>query len=225
MDSLTRRALSGTLKFQLLVALMIFPPALTLNYWQGWLFWAVFFACTLATTLYFVRHDPALVARRMRAGPTAEKQTSQKFIQTFAALFVAAIVILSALDHHFNWSVVPWPVVLLGDAAVVASFAIIFVVFRENSFAASTIQIADGQRVISTGPYAFVRHPMYAGAIPMIFGMPLALGSWWGLLPAFGLLAVVIWRLLDEEEYLARTLPGYADYQRRLRWRLLPLLW
>ena len=106
-----------------------------------------------------------------------------------------------------------------------AGFAVVFVVLRENSFASAIIEVTADQKVISTGPYAFVRHPMYAGAIPMFFGMPLALGSWWGLLPALALLAVIIWRLLDEEDYLQRNLPGYADYQRHVRWRLLPSIW
>src|SRR5262249_50373934 len=174
---------------------------------------------------YFLRYDPALVSRRMRAGPTAEKQSSQKRIQLFAMILIGTTIIVSALDHGLELSSVPWPIVLAADAAVIVSFAIIFVVFRENSFAASTIEIAADQRVISTGPYALVRHPMYAGAMPMFFGIPLALGSWWGLLPALGLAGVIVWRLLDEEDYLARNLAGYADYQHQLRWRLIPHVW
>lgn len=225
MENLTKQALLGTLKFQIALAVMIFGPALTVKYWQGWLFWLVFLACILLTTSYFLRHDPALVVRRMKAGPAAENEASQKLIQLFAAIFVCAIVIVSALDHQFNWSAVSWPLVLMGDALVVLSFVVIFFVFHENSFAASTIQIAPDQKVISTGLYALVRHPMYAGAMPMFFGMALALGSWWGFLPALALAAVIVWRLRDEENYLARNLPGYREYQGVVRWRLIPGVW
>ena len=224
-EELTKRALRGALKFQIALAVMIFAPALTLNYWQGWLFWLVFFACIWVNTVYFLRHDPALIARRMKAGPIAEKEPKQKLIQLFAVIFMCAMIVLSALDHLFGWSEVSWPVVLFGDALVILGYVIIFVVFRENTFAASIIQVDAGQKVVSSGPYAVVRHPMYAGAMPMIFGIPLALGSWWGMLPAGLLAGVIIWRLLDEENYLARNLTGYADYQRKVRRRLVPGVW
>jgi protein-S-isoprenylcysteine O-methyltransferase Ste14 len=225
MNDLAKQALTGTLKFHLVLALLIFGPALTLNYWQGWLFLFILLACTLPITLYLLRYDPALVVRRIKAGPAAESRGSQKLIQALAMILMCAVIVTSSLDHQFVWSAIPWPYVIFGDALVVAAFVFVFWVFRENSFAASTITVAAGQRVISTGPYALVRHPMYAGALPGIFGSAIALGSWWGLLPAALLTGVIIWRLLDEEKYLAQTLPGYADYQRKLRWRLFPLLW
>ena len=224
-NDLTGKALAGIFRFQAALAVLIFLPAFSLRYWQGWLFWLVFFASILVITLYFLKHDPALVRRRMKAGPTAEQQTSQKLIQLFAMLALCAVIILSALDHRYVWSSVSPLLAVAGDVLVVLGFAIVFVVFRENSFAASTITVAPDQWVIATGPYALVRHPMYAGAVFMFVGMPLALDSLWGLLPAALLMAVIIWRLLDEEQYLDRHLAGYPAYRQLVRSRLIPGIW
>ena len=161
----------------------------------------------------------------MRAGPTAEKERSQKIIQGFASLFFMATIIVPGLDHHFGWSTVPTPVVIASDVLVVFGFVSWFFVFKANSFAAATIQVVEGQRVITTGPYRWVRHPLYAGALPMFVCTPLALGSWWGLLAAIPLVGVIIWRLLDEERFLARNLPGYAEYCRSTPYRLIPFVW
>jgi protein-S-isoprenylcysteine O-methyltransferase Ste14 len=222
---LAKRALKGFGWFGLVLAAMIFAPAWSLTYWQGWALWLLFMASCLAITLYFVRRDPALIARRMQSGPTAEREATQKLIQTINAVLFCAIVILPSLDHRFGWSVVPLSIVVLGDCLVVAGFAIVFLVFRENAFASAIIEVSADQKVISTGLYAFVRHPMYVGAILIFVGMPLALGSWWGLVAAALLSGVMIWRLLDEERYLAVNLPGYQEYRRRVRWRLAPGVW
>jgi protein-S-isoprenylcysteine O-methyltransferase Ste14 len=225
MDDLAWRALTGLLKFQIALALLIFGPALTLNFWQGWLYWCLMLVISLAGSLYFLKADPALVARRLNAGPTAEREPRQKLIQSVASIAVCAIIVVSALDHLFGWSYVPTGFVLAGNAIFVLGYAFIFVVFRENSFASSIIEVGAGQRVIDTGPYALVRHPMYVGAIVMFFATPIALGSLWGLVPALILAVAITWRLLDEEEYLARNLAGYGEYRARVRWRLVPGLW
>lgn len=225
MDDLTKKALGATFKFQLALAVLIFLPALSLKYWQGWLFWWVFLVCVLVTTFYFVKHDPALVRRRMHAGPTAEQQPRQKVIQSLTSISLCATIVISALDHLFGWSAMSSSVVILGDVVVILSFAMIFVVLRENSFAAAIIQVDANQPVVATGPYAIVRHPMYAGAFPMFLAIPIALGSWWGLLPAVLIGCAIVWRLLDEEKYLESNLPGYRDYQQKVRWRLVPWAW
>jgi protein-S-isoprenylcysteine O-methyltransferase Ste14 len=191
----------------------------------GWLFWWVFLACMVFSAAYFLKHDPALVRRRMNVGPTAETRRQQKLIQTATSILLCATLIVSVLDYRSGWSSVPWPVVILGDAMVVLGFAAFFVVFRANTFAASIVEVSKDQRVIDTGPYAWVRHPMYAGALPMFFGMALALGSFWGLVPAALLTGAIVWRLLDEELVLAAELPGYTDYQRKVRSRLIPGVW
>jgi protein-S-isoprenylcysteine O-methyltransferase Ste14 len=201
---------------------VLFLPAGTLRYWEAWLFIAVFFACNLGLTAYLVLRDPQLLARRMSVGPGAEKTPAQKIIMTFAFLFFTAAAVVPALDHRFGWSDVPASTVLFGDALVVLSYLGFIRVFRENTYGAATIQVEAEQRVVSTGPYAIVRHPMYSAALVLTVGMPLALGSWWGLVTIVPGVLVFVWRLLDEERFLRRNLPGYAEYTQKVRWRLIP---
>jgi protein-S-isoprenylcysteine O-methyltransferase Ste14 len=224
-DDLTKRAFAGFARFQIALALMIFLPAWSLHYWQGWLYWLLFGAACVLITLYFLRHDRALIERRMQAGPGAETEPKQKLILKFASVALIAMYIVSPLDHRFGWSYVPDWLVLVGDALVALSFYGFFLTFRQNAFAAATVRVESDQPVISTGLYAIVRHPMYTAALALFLGTPLALGSWWGLVPAALLLAALVWRLLDEESYLARNLPGYTDYQRQVRTRLVPGIW
>src|SRR6266478_9063453 len=198
MNDVTRRALRSSLFGVLALAALLFVPAGTLDYWQAWLFMAVFVCTSGAITLYLAICDPKLLERRMNVGPRAEKEPAQKIIMVFAMLGFIAMLVFPVLDHRFGWSPVLASVSVLGDALIALGFLFIFFVFRENSYGASTIQIAEGQTVIATGPYAFVRHPMYAGALVMLIGTPLALGSWWGLF-ALLLISPAIWRLLDEE--------------------------
>jgi protein-S-isoprenylcysteine O-methyltransferase Ste14 len=225
MDDLAKRAFAGFARFQIALALMIFLPAWSPRYWQGWLYWLLFGGSCVLITLYFLRHDRALIERRMQAGPGAETEPKQKLILKFASVALIAMYIISPLDHRFGWSFVPSWLVLVGDALVVLSFHGFFLTFRQNAFAAATVRVESDQPVISTGLYAIVRHPMYTAALALLLGTPLALGSWWGLVPAALLLAALVWRLLDEESYLARNLPGYTDYQRRVRTRLVPGIW
>jgi protein-S-isoprenylcysteine O-methyltransferase Ste14 len=224
-DDLARTAYTKLARFQVGLALLIFAPAWSLTYWQGWLTWTLFLVCCVAITHYFLRHDRALIMRRMKAGPAAEREPRQKLILTFASVLMIATFLVSALDHALDWSWVSPRVSLVGAALMVAGFGVIFQAFRDNSFAAATIQVDSAQRVVNTGLYAHVRHPMYSGALIMFAGIPLALGSWWGLVPVALLAGTIVWRLLDEEDFLARNLTGYDDYRRRVRARLVPGLW
>jgi protein-S-isoprenylcysteine O-methyltransferase Ste14 len=225
MDDLTKRTLSGLAKFQLFLALVIFLPAWSLRYWQGWLYWLIFGLVCFALGLYFARHDPALVARRMEAGPKAEKEPRQKLILQCASVTLVALYVVCGLDHRFGWSSVPSSLVLIADLLVILGAYGFFVTFRENSYAASIVTVETGQPVISSGPYAVVRHPMYTAAVILYVATPVALASWWGLVPAAVLTGVIVWRLIDEETHLARNLPGYDDYRRKVRWRLVPGVW
>jgi protein-S-isoprenylcysteine O-methyltransferase Ste14 len=130
-----------------------------------------------------------------------------------------------ALDHRFSWSRVPLAVVVAGDVLVGVGFLIVFLVFRENSFASAVVEVSAAQKVIDTGPYARVRHPMYAGALVLLAGIPLALGSLFGLLVLVPFAAILVARLLDEERFLVRELPGYAAYRQKTRYRLIPYVW
>jgi protein-S-isoprenylcysteine O-methyltransferase Ste14 len=225
MNTLHKKAFGGLLLLALAMAALLFIPAGTLNYWQAWTFLVVYFASSLALTLYLMRRDPGLLERRMRGGPTAEKEPVQKIIMTFASLGFIGLLVVPALDHRFGWSHMTPHLAFAGDALVASGWLAIFFVFKENTFGAATIELAPGQKVVSTGPYALVRHPMYAGALVMLAGIPIALGSWWGLFIIVAVIAAVIWRLLDEEKFLARNLPGYVEYQNRVRYRLIPRVW
>jgi protein-S-isoprenylcysteine O-methyltransferase Ste14 len=207
------------------MAALLFLPAGTLRYWQAWTFPAVYFSLSLAITVYLTKSDPELLQRRMSGGPMAEEEPAQKIIMSLASLGFFGLLVVPGLDHRFGWSHMPALVALAGDALVVLGWLGIFLVFRENSFSSATIELAPDQRVISTGPYARVRHPMYAAALVMLLGMPIALASWWGVLIIVALLPALIWRLADEEKFLARNLPGYAEYQRKVRFRLMPRVW
>lgn len=209
----------------LFLAVLVFLPAGTLDYWQGWMYLALFGGCCALTTASLLKRDPALVARRLAVGPRAEREPAQKRIQLLASLAIAALYVVSAFDYGRSWSFVPVSVVLLGDLLAVLGFAIMYRVFRENSFAAATVTVEAGQPVISTGPYARVRHPMYAGALLLFLGTPPALGSWWGLAVFIPSVGVLVARLRDEEQFLMRNLAGYDAYCRRVRFRLVPGLW
>jgi len=223
--SLAARAWVALTGLAIVMALLLFVPAGTVRYWQGWVYLAIFIGASGLTTLYLLRKDRALLERRMRGGPTAEKRPAQKLIMVFTSIGFIALLVVSALDRRFGWSTVPLAAVVAGDALVAIGFYFISRVYRENTFTAATIQIAENQTVISTGPYAIVRHPMYASGLLYFFGTPLALGSYWGFVPLAATLPFLIWRLLDEERFLAKNLRGYAEYQRRVRHRLVPFVW
>ena len=206
----------------IIMAALIFIPAGTLNYWQAWLFLAVYFASSLAITLYLMAKDPQLLQRRMRGGPTAEKRPAQKIIMTLTSLGFVGLLVVPALDHRFGWSHVSPLIELSGDALVALGFIGVLRVFKENTYTSSTIELASDQHVISTGPYALVRHPMYASALGMLIGIPLSLGSDLSLVIIIAITGALAWRLLGEEKFLAANLNGYIEYQKRVPHRLIP---
>jgi protein-S-isoprenylcysteine O-methyltransferase Ste14 len=224
-NDLARRSFVATAWFTAGLAVLLFLPAWTLAWWQAWVFLAVFGGMCVVGTLYFLRRDPALIERRLAIGPAAEKEPSQKRIMSWASACIVFLYIVPGLDRHFHWSDVPLWLVVLGDAGVVLGFLAILRVFKENSYASATIETAAGQKVIATGPYAYVRHPMYTGALLLFGATPLALGSYWGLLVVIPLAGLFAWRLTDEERFLLRDLPGYGDYRRAVPHRLVPWLW
>ena len=223
--SLHARAAIRFLQLPLLMGLLVFLPAGTLRWWQGWVFFIVYFLCTLALTVYLAVTDPKLLERRMNAGPRAEREKSQKIIMVAALLSFALTLALPSIDHRLGWSNAPVEVVILGNLLIVLGLLGVGWVFRENTYGASTIQVTEGQVVVSTGPYAIVRHPMYCAGLVMLLGIPLALGSWWGLLTMIANVSVLAWRLLEEERFLLTNLAGYRDYARRVPHRLLPFVW
>jgi protein-S-isoprenylcysteine O-methyltransferase Ste14 len=217
-----------TLGFANLIFLLfitLFAPAWTFRFWQAWLYLFLFASSSAAITIYLWKRDRALLSRRVSAGPVAEKSRTQKIIQLFASLAFLAILAVPSLDRRFSWSHVPLWIVLAGDLLVVLGFYIVFRVFCVNTFTAATVEVTEQQTVVSTGPYAFVRHPMYSGALIMLLGTPLALASWWGLVAFVLMVAVIVIRLLDEEKLLLVSLPGYPEYVEKVKYRLIPSVW
>ncbi len=223
--SLRARAFRGLAFLVAAMAVLLFLPAWSLLWWQAWLFLVVFTTAVLAITLYFLKRDPALIERRMNAGPAAETEVSQRIIQSLASIAFVTVFVVSGLDRHFGWSHFPAAAVPVGNGLVLVGLFAVFLVFRENSYTAGNIEIGRDQTVITTGPYALVRHPMYAGSIVMLLGIPLALGSAWALIPFAALSGLIVVRLIDEERVLVAGLYGYAEYRLKTPARLIPHVW
>lgn len=205
--------------------LLLFLSAGTTRYWQAWVYLTIFTVASLLITLYLIKKDPDLVKRRLKGGPTAEKRITQKIIMFFASIGFVALLIVPALDYRYGWSTVPLPLVILGDILVAAGLYLVLLVYKENTYTSATIEVAENQTVISTGPYSLVRHPMYASASLYLIGTPLALGSYWGFLALGFMMPFLIWRLFDEEKFLVQNLPGYVEYQNKVQHRLVPYVW
>lgn len=225
MTEVNRNALIGLIRLFVSLPVLVFLPAWTLHFWQGWVCLLVFSASVLLITMYLIRNNPALLARRMKAGAKSETEGTQKVIQSFAAIAFISVFVLPALDHRFGWSRVPFAVEIAGDLLIVLGFAFVFWVFKANSFTSGVIEVAPEQQVVTSGPYAIVRHPMYLGSLVMLLGIPLSLGSFWGLLTIVLMIAVIVLRLLDEEQFLAKNLAGYGGYMGRVHYRLAPYVW
>ena len=206
-------------------AILLCVPAGTLHYWQAWVFIAVFVTTTIGPSLYLAIKHPDALARRMNGGPGKETRPVQKVVMWALLLAVMATVVLSALDWRFGWSQVPTAVVIAGNVVVAVSLLAAQWVVIQNNFAGASISVEAEQPVISTGMYGIVRHPMYICALIMMIGTPPALGSYWGLVPVIAALPILVVRIIDEETMLRAELPGYPDYTRLVRYRLVPGLW
>lgn len=201
---------------------LTFIPAGTVNYWQGWLYVATWIIAGSAYTVYVAKHDPALLKRRTEAGVRHEQEHAQKIIILFLYVAFVLLVTLPPLDFRFGWSRVPWYASVLGDVLIVVSFYIFFLVSKVNTYAAANVRVEEGQTVVSTGVYGIVRHPMYFGALFLLVGIPIALGSWWSLLLVPLFLPILYFRITNEEKVLKRDLRGYEGYTHKVRYRLIP---
>jgi protein-S-isoprenylcysteine O-methyltransferase Ste14 len=204
---------------------LVFVPAGTVHYWQGWAYIAVWIAASSPYTVYLVRHDPALLKRRTEVGIAHEKEPAQKIVLLFLFPTFIALQVLPPLDFRFGWSNMPWPVSVFGDALIAVAFYVFYLVSKVNTYAAANVRVEEGQTVVSTGVYGLVRHPMYFGTLFLLVGIPLALGSWWSLLLVPLFLPILYFRIANEEKVLARDLPGYAEYMHQVRCRLVPYVW
>jgi protein-S-isoprenylcysteine O-methyltransferase Ste14 len=209
----------------LFFAVLLFVPAGTVNYWQAWVFIAVFIVATLIPSIYLAVNDPAALQRRMKGGPTAETRTVQKLVISGTIVSVVAVLVVSALDHRFGWSQVPTPIIVVGDVLVALGLGMAQLVVIQNSYAGATITVEAEQKVVSTGLYGLVRHPMYVGTLVMLIGTPLALDSYWGLLAIVPVMPALAARIDDEEKMLRHELDGYDEYMEKVRYRLVPGVW
>ncbi|HUD02454.1 MAG TPA: isoprenylcysteine carboxylmethyltransferase family protein [Candidatus Paceibacterota bacterium] len=204
-----------------IIGAALFLAAGTIHYWQAWTYLAVGFVTSALLTLYIVS-DPILLESRVKGGPTAEQRPLQKVIVLCLGLLCVAAYIMPVLDHRFGWSSVPSWLSIIGNMLIIVSMWAVYRVFKENSFGSTTVEISKEQKVISTGPYAIVRNPMYSCAILYFPGVTLALGSYWGLIPCVLIVLGFVWRLLDEEKFLSQNLSGYQEYKTKVRWHLVP---
>ena len=223
LSRLVRRGLFG----QLVVGALLFIPAGSLKFWPGWAYMAVNILSELRSCFYFYKHDPQLLERRLLK---REKFSEQKLIQTLWKVLAALFLMLAGGDYRFGWSrrlfgPVPWWLTVMALLFIVGGYTWVFQVMKTNRFAASVVQVEAGQAVASTGPYRFVRHPMYSGALVFWFCAPLALGSYVVAPVSALIIPILVFRLLSEEKILCRDLPGYVEYCQRTRYRLVPFVW
>ena len=224
-DSKVKSVFTATLRLVIgmpIIGLLFFWPAGTFDYWQAWLWLAVLFLPLMGMFIYLVKRDPALLERRVRTGET---RPEQRRIIALSTLYLIFIFALPGLDKRFGWLSVPVWLVLLADALVLAAFLLNFLVIRVNSYASRVVEIQEGQQVITTGPYALVRHPMYLSIILIMLATPIALGSWWGVLPVVPFILLLAARAKNEEELLLTELKGYREYMQKTRHRLFPGVW
>lgn len=205
-----------------IIALIIILPAGTWAYWQGWMYMITLFLPMFFVLPYFLLRDPALLERRMRM---REKESAQRKIIAFSYLYFLLAFVLPGIDIRFGWSNVPPLVSILADVFVFGGYMIFVWVLTVNSYLSRTVEVDAGQKVVSSGPYGIVRHPMYFGVTIMYLASPLALGSYWALIPAALVIPLLVARLRNEEQVLLRDLPGYAEYRQKVKYRLLPGVW
>jgi protein-S-isoprenylcysteine O-methyltransferase Ste14 len=204
---------------------LLFFPAGTFNYWQAWVFLVVVAVAAWVPNIHVLRTNPVVREGRMSGGPTAEARGAQKVLIAGLYLSLAAMVVVSVLDHRLGWSSVPTAICLVGDILVAVGLGVVALVIIQNSYASSTVQVQAGQKVVSTGLYGMVRHPMYTGNVIMLIGIPLALGSYRGLAFVVPALIVLALRIRDEEKLLQDELNGYREYTQTVRYRLVPGMW
>jgi len=226
-ERLPRKTLARAAYAYLLLALavvsgMLFLSAGTVRYWEAWVYLAIMLMTTSLSLADLLKNNPKLLERRMRM---REKESQQRWIIGFAWVWFVATFLVPGFDRRFDGSDVPAFAVIIAEGFVLLGYAVMFWVFRENPYASRIVEVEPNQHVVATGPYAVIRHPMYLGALLIYLFTPLALGSYWAILPAVFIIPILVARIRNEESVLARDLEGYGDYLRNTRYRLIPGIW
>lgn len=220
--ALTRAVIARLVGFIVVMGLILFGTAGSFAYWQAWIYIVLLSVLVLWTGVYLIRNDPALLERRMRM---KEKQAVQKKVVLLSFIYIGLLFVLPGLNFRFGWSVTPVWAVIAGDLVIVLGYLLLHRVLVTNSFASRVIEVEQGQRVIDSGPYARIRHPMYTSVILVYLATPVALGFWWMVLPGLVIIPMLAVRIRNEEEVLTRDLPGYSDYLAKVKYRLVPGVW
>jgi len=220
--SLKKRAISLVFLIYLILGLVFFLSAWTIKYWQGWAYILTIAIPMGIFGVYMFKHDPKLLERRLR---TKEKRKEQRLIIKLGILPFLLTFVLPGFDVRFGWSAVPLFVAIIGLALVLLGYLMILYVFRTNSYASRVVDVEKEQKVITTGPYALVRHPMYFALIFFYGATPLALGSYWALILAFLIFPILVFRIKDEEKELLENLAGYREYTQKVKYRFIPGIW
>jgi protein-S-isoprenylcysteine O-methyltransferase Ste14 len=221
-SQLLKMALIRLILGLLILMTMFFLPAGTFAYWHAWIYIALILIPMCVSFLMLIRKDPDLLERRLRM---KEKKSHQKLLIRISWIIFLIAFIIPGFDFRFGWSHIPIWVVICAYIFILAGYIFFIFVMKENSYASRIIEVEKGQKVIDTGPYAFMRHPLYLSNLIIYLGTPIALGSFWALIAILPLPVVIIFRLLDEEKTLQKDLPGYTDYMSEVKYRLIPLIW
>lgn len=206
----------------IILGVIFFVPAGSFRFWEAWLYSVVIIIPMIFVVVYFLKNNPQVLESRMKY---KEKELQQKKIIIIGNILFFIAMILPGLDYRFGLSDIPAVIVFSSDAMVLAGIFIYFLVLKENSYASRIIEVQEGQKVISTGPYAIVRHPMYSAVCIMYLFTPIALGSYWAVIPMLFIIPIIVLRILNEEELLKKDLPGYTEYITKTRYRLIPFIW
>jgi protein-S-isoprenylcysteine O-methyltransferase Ste14 len=221
-NQLIIKALSRYLFALIFVFLLIFIPAGSIKFWNGWLFIGVLFILMFLALTWLLAKDPDLLARRLK---TKEKEKTQKTYLILSMIVMLVTFIIPGLDYRFNWSEVPLPVVLISTLVMISGYLIFFIVMKQNTYASRVVEIQEEQKLIDTGLYSFVRHPMYLGATVLYGFAPLVLGSYYGLIPMVFIPVLLVIRIRNEEKVLISGLKGYEEYMKKVKYRLFPFIW
>ncbi len=217
--------ISALLKFfcgLLMVGLLIFLPAGTVHFAKGWLLMGLLFVPMLAAGFVMFFKRPEFLKKRLDA---KEKQAAQKGVLALSGVMFIGGFVVAGLDYRFGWSKMPLWVTVTASVLFLASYGLYAEVMRENAYLSRTIRVEEGQKVVDTGLYGIVRHPMYSATIVLFLMIPLILGSWYALIAFAFYPAIIVIRLKDEEALLTRELQGYKEYKEKVRYRLIPFLW